>query len=387
MNKRIPNAFALRQGLFKLTSFPTVVEYVKRVALSNDRMKIALDAMGGDNAPDINIGGAVKVLKDLSDLEKLFLVGDEHRLRSSCDAAGIGADPRLEIVHAPDVVTMEESGRTAVRRGKNSSISVAVELVKNGVSDAVVSAGNTGAAVAASTIKLRLLEGVERAGIVSPMPSVHGYVLVSDTGANPDAKPSHLVGYAVMSAMMARYIYGRAIPNVAVMSNGTEDCKGSEFSKEAYHLLHELANRDLLPFRFTGNCEGHDLFETELDVALTDGFTGNILLKSVEATAKAFAHWMKAGIRKSPMAIAGALLMRPVFRSIAQSMSADSVGGCPLMGVNGVSIIAHGSANATAIFNACRMAGGMLHHSVNDRIVECLAKINPQLHDLSQKEG
>ena len=348
-------------------------------------MKIALDAMGGDNAPDINIGGAVEVLRGLPELEKLFLVGDEQRLRPACDAVGIGANPRLEIVHAPDVVTMKESGLTAVRRGKNSSISMAVDLVKSGVSDAVVSAGNTGAAVAASTIKLRLLEGVERAGIVSPMPSVHGYVLVSDTGANPDAKPSHLVGYAVMAAMMARYVYGREMPNVAVMSNGTEDCKGSEFSKEAYRLLHELAERELLPFRFTGNCEGHDLFETELDVALTDGFTGNILLKSVEATAKAFAHWMKEGIKKSPVALAGALLMRSVFRNIARSMSADSVGGCPLMGVNGVSIIAHGSANATAIFNACRMAEGMLHHSVNDRIVECMTRLNPHLHELEQK--
>ena len=350
-------------------------------------MKIALDAMGGDNAPDINIRGAAEVLKGISGLKKLFLVGDEEQLRPACDAIGIGTDARLEVVHAPDVVTMQESGLTAVRRGKNSSISMAVDLVKSGVSDAVVSAGNTGAAVAASTIKLRLLEGVERAGIVSPMPSVHGYVLVSDTGANPDAKPSHLVGYAVMAAMMARYIYGRRMPNVAVMSNGTEDCKGSEFSKEAYHLLHELDKRELLPFQFTGNCEGHDLFETELDVALTDGFTGNILLKSVEATAKAFAHWMKAGIKKSPIAMAGSLLMRSVFRNIACSMSADSVGGCPLMGVNGVSIIAHGSANATATFNACRMAEGMLHHSVNDRIVECMARLNPLLHELVQREN
>ncbi len=338
--------------------------------------------MGGDDAPRINIEGAELVLREISGLNKLILVGDEQKLRSACDAVGIGKNPRLEIVHAPDVVTMEESGLTAVRRGKHSSISMAVDLVKCGECDAVVSAGNTGAAVAASTIKLRLLEGVERAGIVSPMPSVHGYVLVSDTGANPDAKPSHLVGYAVMSAMMARYIYGRTMPNVAVMSNGTEDCKGSEFSKEAHRLLHELAERELLPFRFTGNCEGHDLFETELDVALTDGFTGNILLKSVEATAKAFAHWMKAGIKKSTMAMVGAALMRPVFHGIAQRMSADSVGGCPLMGVNGVSIIAHGSANATAILNACRMAEGMLHHSVNDRIVETMGKINPSLREL-----
>lgn len=343
-------------------------------------MKLALDAMGGDNAPQINVDGARLVLQQLDSLEKLYMVGDEAALRAACDSAGIGRHPKIEIVHAPEVVTMEESGLAAVRQKKNSSMSVSVDLVKSGECDAVVSAGNTGAAVAASTIKLRLLEGVERAGIVSPMPSVHGYVLVSDTGANPDAKPSHLVGYAVMSAMMARYIYNRPMPNVAVMSNGTEDCKGSEFSKEAHHLLQELADQNLLPFNFTGNCEGHDLFETELDVALTDGFTGNILLKSVEATAKAFSHWLKNGIKQSPVAMVGALAMRSVFQRIAKSMSADTVGGCPLMGVNGVSIIAHGSANATAILNACRMADGMLRHSVNDRIVASMEKINAALH-------
>lgn len=345
-------------------------------------MKVALDAMGGDDAPQINIDGAKLVLEKLSSLQKLYLVGDEAVLKAACDAAGFGGHSKLEIVHAPEVVGMEESGLAAVRQKKRSSMSVAVDLVKNGDCDAVVSAGNTGAAVAASTIKLRLLEGVERAGIVSPMPSVHGYVLVSDTGANPDAKPSHLVGYAVMSAMMARYIYNRTMPNVAVMSNGTEDCKGSEFSKEAHRLLHALNEQELLPFRFTGNCEGHDLFETELDVALTDGFTGNILLKSVEATAKAFSHWLKAGIKKSPIAMLGALGMRSVFKSIRDSMSADSVGGCPLMGVNGVSIIAHGSANAKAILNACRMADDMHRNSVNNRIVEAMARINPVLHEL-----
>ena len=343
-------------------------------------MKLALDAMGGDHAPQINVDGAKLVLEQLDNIQKLYMVGDESTLRQACDAAGFGANPKLEIVHAPEVVGMEESGLAAVRQKKHSSMSLAVDLVKNGDCDAVVSAGNTGAAVAASTIKLRLLEGVERAGIVSPMPSVHGYVLVSDTGANPDAKPSHLVGYAVMSAMMARYIYNRPMPNVAVMSNGTEDCKGSEFSKEAHHILQSLSDQELLPFRFTGNCEGHDLFETELDVALTDGFTGNILLKSVEATAKAFSHWLKAGIKKSPLAMMGALAMRSVFKSIADSMSADSVGGCPLMGVNGVSIIAHGSANARAILNACRMADGMHHNNVNDRIVEAMARINSVLH-------
>lgn len=348
-------------------------------------MKLALDAMGGDNAPQINIDGAKLALQKLDSLEKIYLVGDESALKTACETAGLIGNPRVEIVHAPEVVTMEENGIMAVRQKKNSSMSIAVDLVKDGTCDAVLSAGNTGAAVAASTIKLRLLPGVERAGIISPLPSQHGYVLVSDTGANPDAKPSHLVGYAVMSALMAEYIYNRPNPNVAVMSNGTEDCKGSEFSKEAYALLRSLADKKLLPFRFTGNCEGHDLFETDLDVALTDGFTGNILLKSVEATAKAFVHWIKAGIKQSPIAMMGAMLMRGVFKNLGVRMSADAVGGCPLMGVRGVSIIAHGSANAEAIYNAIRMADGMCRNNINDKIVETMASINNALKQSTEE--
>lgn len=344
-------------------------------------MKLALDAMGGDDAPSINIDGAKLALQKISSLEKLYLVGDESALKSACDSTGIGADPRLEIVHAEEVVSMEESGLVAVRQKKKSSMSISVDLVKNGTCDAVLSAGNTGAAVAASTIKLRLLEGVERAGIISPLPSQHGYVLVSDTGANPDAKPSHLVGYAVMSALMSKYVYNRPQPNVAVMSNGTEDCKGSTFSLEAYRILKQLSNKGLLPFRFQGNCEGHDLFETDLDVAVTDGFTGNILLKSVEATAKAFSHWLKAGIMESFMAKMGALLMKPVFKKLGKRMSADAIGGCPLMGVRGVSIIAHGSANGIAILNACRMADSMCSNNINEHIVEIMAKINEALKE------
>lgn len=342
-------------------------------------MKLSLDAMGGDNAPQINIDGARLALQQVDSLEKLYLVGDEAQLKPMCDAAGFGADPRLEIVHTDEVVGMGESGLVAVRQKKRSSMSISVDLVKDGTCDAVLSAGNTGAAVAASTIKLRLLPGIERAGIVSPLPSEHGYVLVSDTGANPDAKPQHLVGYAVMSALMARYIYNRQNPNVAVMSNGTEEGKGSEFSKEALKILTGLNEKGLLPFNFTGNCEGHDLFESDLDVALTDGFTGNILLKTAEATAKAFAHWLKAGIKSSAIGMLGGLCLKGVFRKIGARMSADAIGGCPLMGVRGVSIIAHGSANGIAILNAIRMADGMCRNNVNEHIIETMGKINAAL--------
>lgn len=343
-------------------------------------MKLALDAMGGDNAPQINIDGAKLALAEIPTLEKLYLVGREQELRPLCREAGIENDPRIVFADAPEVVTMEESGLMAVRQKKHSSMSIAVDLVKSGECDAVLSAGNTGAAVAASTIKLRLLPGVERAGIVSMLPSAHGYTMVTDTGANPDAKPSHLVGYAVMAALMCKHLYNRPEPQVGVMSNGTEDCKGSEFSKETYKLMAELDKEGLFPFKFIGNCEGHDIFETELDVALTDGFTGNILLKSVEATAKFFSHTLKNHIKESALAILGALFMRKaVFKKLSARMNPDAIGGNPLMGVNGVSIIAHGSANGTAILNAIRMAEAMCKNNINDRIIAAMEPISAVL--------
>jgi len=338
-------------------------------------MKLALDAMGGDNAPGINIEGAKLALAKLENITTICLVGDESILRRECAAAGILDDPRIEIVHAPEVVTMEENGLMALRQKKNSSMSIAVDLVKQGRCDAVLSAGNTGAAVAASTIKLRLLPGIERAGIISPIPRQDGCTLITDTGANPDAKASHLIGYAVMGALMAEYIYGCAKPKVAIMSNGTEDCKGCEFSKETHRLLSELRAAGKLPFTFTGNCEGHDIFDGSTDVILTDGFTGNILLKSIEATAKAFSQILKTSIKSRKLSILGAIFMRGSFHDMKNKLSADAVGGSPLMGVKGISIIAHGSASAIAICNAIRMAESMCRNNINQHIIDAMSRL------------
>lgn len=337
-------------------------------------MKIALDAMGGDNAPSINIDGAKKALADFPHIERIFLVGREDVVRSACDAGGLRGE-RVEIVPASEVVEMNESGLMAVRQKKNSSMSVAVDLVKSGDADAVVSAGNTGAAVAASTIKLRLLDGIERAGIVTQLPNEYGVCNVADTGANPDAKPRHLVGYAVMASVLARNVYGKAMPKVGVMSNGSEDEKGNDFTKATFALLKLLESTCELPFEFVGNVEGHDLFEHELDVALTDGFTGNVLLKTCEATAKAFSKWLKEEMMKSPLRKAGALLAAGAFKEMKNRLAYDHVGGSPLLGVRGVSIISHGSSNGLAIRNALRVAMEMHRGGVNPMIEEEMAKL------------
>ena len=316
-------------------------------------MKIALDVMGGDNAPDINVDGAKRALQDFPLIEKIYLVGREETVRSSCDRWGLSG-PRVEIVPAAEVVEMNESGLLAVRKKKNSSMSISVDLVKSGDADAVVSAGNTGAAVAAATVKLRLLDGVERAGIVTQLPNEFGVCNVTDTGANPDAKQ---------------------MPKVGVMSNGSEDEKGTDFTKGTFCLLKHLEERGALPFKFVGNVEGHDLFEHEIDVALTDGFTGNVLLKTCEATAKAFSKWLKEELKANPFRMVGAACASGAFRAMKARLSADSVGGSPLLGVRGVTIIAHGSSTPVAIRNALRVSMEMVQQGVNPLIEEEMARL------------
>lgn len=334
-------------------------------------MKIALDAMGGDHAPQINIVGAVQALKTLKKLSHLYLVGDEEILKAECAKHKLDIyDPRVSIVHAPEVIGMSEPGAKTVRRKKLSSISIAMDLVKDGTADAFVSAGNTGAAVAAATLKLRCLKGVDRAGIASPLPNEHGICNILDAGANPEAKPEHLVAYAIMGTAYAKYVLGVKEPKVGLMSNGEEDEKGTTFTKETFKLLKATPG-----IHFVGNVEGHDLFETKLDIVLCDGFVGNIVLKSVEATAKAVSKWLKNEIKETPLRMAGAVLAQGAFKALKAKSSYETYGGSPLLGVNGVVIIAHGSSTGVAVKNAIRVAVEAVEHKINPRIEEAMATL------------
>jgi glycerol-3-phosphate acyltransferase PlsX len=279
-------------------------------------------------------------------------------------------DPRVSIVHAPEIIGMSEPGAKTVRRKKQSSISVAMDMVKDGQADAFVSAGNTGAAVAAATLKLRTLPGVDRAGIASALPNEHGLCHILDAGANPDAKPEHLVAYAIMGTAFAKSVLGVKNPRIGLMSNGEEDEKGTAFTKETFKRL------KLTPgINFIGNVEGRDLFETELDVVLCDGFVGNIMLKTIEATAKAVSKWLKTEIKGNPLRIAGAVLANGAFKALKEKSSYETYGGSPLLGVNGVVIIAHGSSTALAVRNAIRVALETVETGVNRRIQESLASL------------
>jgi len=331
-------------------------------------MNIVLDAMGGDDAPLATLDGAALALAAYPDIQTLFLTGDEATLRREVDRVELPAG-RIEIVHAPEVVAMDEAATVALRSKKQSSITVGADLVKQGAAQALVSAGNTGAAVAASTVKMRNLAGVERAGICSPMPTSHGCVHLIDAGANPEAKAEHLLQYGIMASVYCRHVLGVENPVVGLMSVGSEDHKGTDFTKEVFALL---KSSDL---NFRGNVEGHDLFETPLDVVVCDGFVGNVILKSCEATAKVLFRWIKEEIMGGPITYRlGAKMAQGAFLKVRERGNYENYGGSPLLGVNGISIIAHGSSTPEAIKNAIRVARDSIRHEVNPHIEEEIQK-------------
>lgn len=337
-------------------------------------MRIALDAMGGDYAPKNTVAGAVMALREYPRITKLFLTGDEQAIKAELATLGC-ADPRIEIVHTTQVVEMSDAAVEAVRRKKDSSVSRAVDLVKAGQADAIVSAGHTGAAVAATTIKLRTLLGIERPGIASYIPTEKNVCVLIDAGANIDAKPFHLLQYAIMGSVLSKHVLGYANPEIGLMSIGGEDVKGSEFTKDVFKLLKASS------LNFRGNIEGHDLFEHPVEVILCDGFTGNVVLKTAEATASAVFRWLKSELTRTPLRMLGAWIARNAFRAIRRKTNYENYGGSPLLGVNGICIIAHGSSTPLAIKNAIRVATDFIDQQVNPRIVEAVRAYNEKNKD------
>ncbi len=343
-------------------------------------MKIALDAMGGDFGPPNLVAGAVMALQTHPQISRLFLVGDTPSIEAELKKHGCN-DRRIEITHSTQVVEMSDRAVESVRRKKDSSVSRAVDLVKKGEADAIVSAGHTGAAVAATTIKLRTLPGIERPGIASLIPTEHNVFVLIDAGANVDARPIHLLQYAIMGSVYSKHVLGYANPAIGLMSIGDEDVKGTDFTKEVFKMLKQSN------LNFRGNIEGHDLFEDPVEVVLCDGFVGNVVLKTCESIAHAIFRWLKHELKKNPMRLTGAMMAKGAFMAIHKKTNYEEYGGSPLLGVNGICIIAHGSSTPLAIKNALRVAAESIEHQVNPHIVEEVTRYHEKTAPLEPALG
>lgn len=335
-------------------------------------MRIVVDVMGGDHGCDVVVEGVQMALANYPGITRLHLVGDESHIRPALRRAGL-ADARIAVLHAPEVLTMEDKPLDALRRKKDCSMTKAIELVKQGEGEAVISRGNTGGLMAAATVKLRPLEHVERPAIAAVLPTSRKEFLLLDAGANPDCKPLHLAQFAVMGSVYSREILGNASPRVGILSNGTEEGKGTEVTREAASLCRQL---DL---NFLGYVEGHDLFEDHVDVVVTDGFVGNIVLKSTESMGRAVKSMLERQFKLNPLRMMGALLAYGGFRFIRNRMNPDNYGGAPLLGLSSTVIKAHGSARPLAIMNAVRVALETLQHDTNHHISAELARAKERL--------
>lgn len=332
-------------------------------------MRIAVDAMGGDFAPGAIVAGAVQAAAILPAVKRFYLVGDEERIREELDRHRKVPWDRFELVHASQIVAMDESPAAGVRRKRDSSIARSVDLVKEGSADAVFSAGNTGAAVAAVTLKLRNLPGVIRPAIAAVVPAPAKPFILIDAGANPDCFPEMLAQFGVMGSVYSREILGNPKPVVGLLSIGEEDKKGNDTTREAFRMLEASG------LNFIGNIEGHDLYNGRVDVAVSDGFVGNVVLKTSEAVARAISTWLKEEFTRNPIRIVGALMLRNAMRSIRKKSSPDTYGGAPLLGGNGICTIGHGSSSAYAVRNGIAFASRSVEHNINHLIVDGISEL------------
>lgn len=335
-------------------------------------MRIAVDVMGGDHGCAVVIDGVKQALAEDHAIQQIQLVGNEPEIQAALRQFALH-DPRLKIVHASEVLTMEDKPVLALRRKKDCSILRAVDLVRDGQVEAVISSGNTGGILAASAIRLRTLDGVERPAIGAIMPAREGSWVLIDAGANPESTPVQLMQSAIMGSIYAREMLGIARPRVGLLSNGTEETKGTELTRQALKLCSRL---DL---NFVGFVEGHDLFGDTVDVVVTDGFVGNIVLKSCEALGLTVISLLKQELASNPLRKLGALFAASGLRTLRSKMDPQTYGGAPMLGLNGVVFKVHGSARARAVQNAISQVVRSLRLRVNDAITREIARAHREI--------
>jgi len=321
--------------------------------------------MGSDNAPAIEVEGAVIACREFG--IAVTLVGDQSRLTAEL-AKHSTAGLDIDIFHASEVVGMHDSASDAVRKKRNSSVRLAFDLVKDGKACAAVSAGNSGATMAAGMFVLKRISGIDRPAIASIFPTLKGKTLVLDVGGNVDCKPIHLAQFAIMGEVYARYAMGLPNPSVGLLSNGEEDSKGNELTRETNALLRATS------LNYSGYIEGRDIFSGHVDVVVCDGFVGNVVLKLSEGLADAAGRMLKKEILKSWISKLGYLFVRGAFNRFKKIVDYAEYGGCPLLGINGVGIICHGGSNVKAIKNAIRFAHEYAKSGVTEHVSEMLSE-------------
>jgi len=334
-------------------------------------MRIAVDAMGGDEAPFEIVRGAVDAARVYTDHE-IILVGDQEQIRNELAACG-ATFGNISVVHASQVVGMSESATVAVRKKTDSSITKSVRLVLEKAADAVVSAGNTGATVAASSLFLRTLEHVKRPGIAVSIPTFHGACMVIDAGANIQCKPAHLMQYGVMASVFCKYVLNIEKPRVGLLNIGEENAKGNELVKETFALLSNS------PLNFVGNAEGRDVFDGKFDIVVCEGFVGNVLLKFAEGLSISILAAFASEAKKSTFTRLGAWLCKSVREHLYRKMDYTEYGGVPLLGIDGICIISHGRSDSKTIQNAIREAIQFGKYEVNKHINSELERANSSL--------
>jgi len=331
-------------------------------------MRIALDAMGGDHGPSVVVPAAASVLARQQDLE-LVLVGLEESLQPALEEHGLGDDPRVSVRPASQVVASDDDVAQAMRAKRDSSIHVAAKLVKNGEVEGFVSAGNTGALMAISRFVLKTLPGIDRPAIATFLPTKSGQVLMLDLGANVDCNSDHLFQFAVMGEVAARSVYGVDRPSIGLLNIGEENIKGNDVVKVAGQLLRESQ------LNYIGNVEGRDIFAGKTDVVVADGFVGNVALKTSEGTAELIAHFLRQAFSSSWLSRLVALLARPVLKDFKRRVDHREYNGAMLLGLNGIVVKSHGSADAYAFSRAIEVAASEARNGMNRRITNELQQM------------
>jgi len=337
--------------------------------------RIAVDAMGGDLGPAEVVEAAKMALAEFPGLCPLVLIGDTAVLQPLMVTAGLVGHPSVQLIHASEVITMDDKPLLAIRRKKDSSMMRAIELVKRGDAVAAVSCGNTGSLVAAAILKLHMLEGLDRAALAAVVPRAGGYFILLDAGANPDATTEHLVHNAILGSHYARIELGCAAPRVGLLTIGTEEGKGNARIAETHDALKRTGSL----VNYVGPIEGFQLFSDNVDVVVCDGFVGNICIKSWESLVKFITGELRGNLKANPCRATGALLARGAFAALRRRVNPERYGGAPLLGVRGNIIKAHGSSNRQSWKNAIRIARDAIQSDLNGRIEVDVARANELL--------